>query len=294
MFPLRKLTELPPKSRLRKIVLILQNLEIGLAQGKEPDQIYLQTVCELAREELSKQAAQSQQALSQRPTHTLQALSKQAARSKRTLSKQAAGSNIKAYIKELKPAQLLRFLNDLRHEILAYLGAEPTEWDFLDFDKGILDSASRTALPLRVYIEDVRSPFNVGSIFRTAEAFAVEHIYLSPHTPRPTHRKAAKTARGCEKIVDWSVGPLSVLECTAEVFALELGGTPIDEFNFPKRGTVLIGSEELGLSPEALTLADAGLGRISIAMAGAKRSLNVATAFGILMQKWFAALAQKA
>jgi len=78
------------------------------------------------------------------------------------------------------------------------------------------------------------------------------------------------------------------------VFALELGGTPLDKFKFPKQGTVLIGSEELGLSPEALALADAGLGRVSIAMAGAKRSLNVATAFGILMQKWYTALAGKA
>jgi len=266
MFPLRKLKELPPKSRLRKIVLILQNVEIGLAQGKDPDRACLRAVCELARAELSKQV----------------------------LSKQAAGSNSKPCFQKLKSVDLLRALNALRHEILAYLGAEPAEWDFLDLNKGILDSAKRMVLPLRVYIEDIRSPFNVGSIFRTAEAFAVEHVYLSAHTPLPTYKRAAKTARGCEKIVDWSVEPLSVLKQTTEVFALELGGTPLDKFKFPKQGTVLIGSEELGLSPEALALADAGLGRVSIAMAGAKRSLNVATAFGILMQKWYTAIAGKA
>jgi TrmH family RNA methyltransferase len=74
------------------------------------------------------------------------------------------------------------------------------------------------------------------------------------------------------------------------IFALELGGSPIGEFAFPARGIVLVGSEELGLSPEALRLADRSLGRVSIPQAGAKRSLNVAVAFGILMQRWFSVL----
>jgi TrmH family RNA methyltransferase len=62
-------------------------------------------------------------------------------------------------------------------------------------------------------------------------------------------------------------------------------------FLFPASDTVLVGSEELGLSPAALALADASLGRASIPLSGAKRSLNVAVAFGILRQWWFAALA---
>jgi TrmH family RNA methyltransferase len=127
----------------------------------------------------------------------------------------------------------------------------------------------------------------VGSIFRTAEAFGVEHIYISPFTPLPTHKRAVKTARGCEQSVAWSTAGLSVLDELGGVFALELGGTPIDEFVFPGQGVALIGSEELGLSPEALELAAAGAGRVSIPMAGAKRSLNVATAAGILLHKWF-------
>jgi TrmH family RNA methyltransferase len=68
---------------------------------------------------------------------------------------------------------------------------------------------------------------------------------------------------------------------------LELGGTPLEEFHFPERGIMLVGSEELGLSPEALNLAGRQAGRISIPMAGAKRSLNVAVAVGIVLQAWY-------
>jgi TrmH family RNA methyltransferase len=78
------------------------------------------------------------------------------------------------------------------------------------------------------------------------------------------------------------------------VFALEIGGTPIDSFDFPPSGVVLVGSEELGLSPEALQLADRQCGRVSIPLGGAKRSLNVSVAFGILMHAWHRALTQGA
>jgi TrmH family RNA methyltransferase len=143
-----------------------------------------------------------------------------------------------------------------------------------------------------VYLEDIRSPFNVGSIFRTAEAFGAERMVLSPRTPRPTHRRASRTARGAERVLPWETAELAGIEGREGIFALELGGTPVEEFAFPLRGIVLLGSEELGLSPEALRLADRGAGRVSITQAGAKRSLNVAVAFGILMQRWFSALEQ--
>ena len=72
------------------------------------------------------------------------------------------------------------------------------------------------------------------------------------------------------------------------VFVLETGGTDIADFVFPKEGTVIIGSEELGVSPEALARAE--YGRVSIPMTGLKASLNVGVAFGILMQAWVSAL----
>ena len=103
----------------------------------------------------------------------------------------------------------------------------------------------------------------------------------------PTHSRARKTSRGCGDLVPWSVAGLESLEGEAGVFALETGGEPLDGFTFPpKGGTVLVGSEELGLSPEALARADAGAGRVTIPMSGTKRSLNVAVSFGILLWAW--------
>jgi TrmH family RNA methyltransferase len=235
-----------------------------LAGGRAPDRAYLKGLCDLCRGDLAGLTCRTDLA---------------------ALPGTDPGM--------LTDEELPRFLNNLRHEILACLGAEAAEWDFIDHEKGTLDPASRLVLPIKVYLEDIRSPYNVGSMFRTAEAFGAEHIYLSPHTPPPTHPRAARTARGCEKVVGWSTAHLHELEQTEGVFALELGGAPLDEFEFPKRGTVLVGSEELGLSPEALELARSGAGRVSISMAGAKRSLNVAAAFAILMQKWYAVLAGK-
>ena len=72
------------------------------------------------------------------------------------------------------------------------------------------------------------------------------------------------------------------------VFVLETGGTAIDEFDFPQQGIVIIGSEELGVSPEALNRAT--YGRVTIPMKGMKASLNVGVAFGILMQAWVESL----
>jgi TrmH family RNA methyltransferase len=60
----------------------------------------------------------------------------------------------------------------------------------------------------------------------------------------------------------------------------------MEQFSFPLRGIMIAGSEELGVSPEALAAADASLGRVSIPSFGAKGSLNVSTAFGIAMQAW--------
>ena len=74
------------------------------------------------------------------------------------------------------------------------------------------------------------------------------------------------------------------------VFALETGGTDIRKFDFPKKGIVIIGSEELGVSPEALALAKSGT--VTIPMTGIKASLNVGVAFGILMERWTSSISE--
>jgi RNA methyltransferase, TrmH family len=264
MFPLAKLRELSPRTRLRKIARILQAIEIDQAAGGAPDREYVDGLLAILGAQAPAAVAES------------------------------AGAVKADIITAENDARFSRGLNALRHSLLRSLGAEPAEWDLVSRESGLLDRTGVRPLPLSVYLEDVRSPFNVGSIFRTAEAFGAERIFLSPRTPPPTHPRAVRTARGAGGVLPWEVRELQSLRGANDVFALELGGTPVGKFRFPSAGVVLVGSEELGLSPEALEIADAGRGRVSIPLAGAKRSLNVSVAFGILMQAWRAYVASDA
>jgi TrmH family RNA methyltransferase len=172
---------------------------------------------------------------------------------------------------------------------------------------------------MRIYLEDIRSPFNVGALFRTAESFGAEKIYLSPLCADPHHPRSARTAMGCVDLLPWercsrepylvqnldqkmiqnnelnidqnkgqdykpNLEPRSVWD--GPVFALETGGTDIAQFTFPRRALMIVGSEELGVSPQGLHAADASLGRVSIPTYGAKGSLNVSVAFGIVLCAW--------
>jgi len=253
MFPISKLRELSPRTRMRKVARILQGVEVEMASGHLPDARYLSSLLEVLD-------------------------STEVAGSARVLASEVAG--------RADPDTVRRGVNDLRHRILAAVHAEPAEWDLLDPGTGRLDRSAVEVLPCAIYLEDIRSPFNVGSIFRTAEAFGAERILLSPSTPLPSHPRAQRTSLGATHAVPWEVADIASLRGERDVFALELGGTTLGKFIFPSRGIVLVGSEELGLSPEALSLADGSRGRVSIPLAGAKRSLNVSVAFGVLMNAW--------
>jgi TrmH family RNA methyltransferase len=199
--------------------------------------------------------------------------------------------------------EIARALNDIHRLLMAQVGDYPADWDFdryaaLNAPQGGAPQntvSGRRVFPgMRIYLEDLRSPFNIGSIFRAAESFGVERILLSPLCASPEHPRAQRTAMGTTGMVPWDTGvPLSSADLTTggPFFALETGGTPLNNFTFPRQGTMLTGSEELGLSPDALALADTSLGRVSIPTWGAKGSLNVSVAFGIVCQAWAEALA---
>jgi TrmH family RNA methyltransferase len=181
-----------------------------------------------------------------------------------------------------------RPVNVLRHIVYGAIGVQTADWDFVD-GQGALSAAGRTVLPgVRIFLEDIRSPYNVGSMFRAAESFGVEKVFLSPLCASPDHPRAARSSMGCTELVPWERARLE--DIGGPYFALETGGTPLDAFPFPNAGLLIIGSEELGVSPAALSLADSGLGRVSIPTIGAKGSLNVSIAFGIAARAWCAAL----
>ena len=185
--------------------------------------------------------------------------------------------------------------NTLRHVLYQQSGVQPSEWDLIAPGKHYGTAAPNSTTTTRpfyrgvyVYAEDIRAPFNLGSIFRTAEAFGAEKLLLSKGCVSPEQPRAQRSAMGCTRFLPWEYCPLASLPAGLPVFALETGGTPITSFSFPKQGIVLLGSEELGLSADALKSVSAGI--VSIPMKGVKASLNVAVAFGILMQYWTASL----
>ena len=135
---------------------------------------------------------------------------------------------------------------------------------------------------------NIRSRFNVGAMFRTADAVGISRIYLLGYTPRPPHKEIDKVALGAEKTVPFSshATPLLYLKNLKKrgysLVALETGRKTIKYFDYkrPKKKIALIvGHEVSGIDPKILKLCDA---IISIPMRGRKKSLNVGIAVGIV------------
>ena len=141
---------------------------------------------------------------------------------------------------------------------------------------------------IRLLAHNVRSLWNVGSFFRTADAFAVEHIYLTGYTGLPPRKEITKTAIGAEAFVPWEHAddPLPLLEQLRsegwQIAALELAAhaQPIDAFHPGDRVCLVVGHELDGVPAPLLARSDVVL---AIPMLGRKESLNVAVAAGIAL-----------
>lgn len=140
---------------------------------------------------------------------------------------------------------------------------------------------------LHALLDNVRSVYNVGSIFRSADGAGFDKLYLCGVTPTPENPKLAKTALGAHNTVHWENWPNTVelaqrlLADGHHLWALEEGAhaEPLLAAPPPPLPTVLVvGSEVTGVDPGLLDLCERTL---AIPMRGAKRSLNVATAFGV-------------
>jgi len=199
-------------------------------------------------------------------------------------------SEKKSKLNTIPDSEMVWFCDDIYYFLMNTLGVTVADWDFQDEAGGVLSIEKRLIYPIRPYLDHIRSPFNVGAVFRTAESFCCDRVLISEDTAKPDHSRASRTSRGCTEVLPWETADISSLIDQnlglGPVFALETGGVDIDEFEFPETGTVIVGSEELGVSPEGLSAADSSLGRVSIPTYGAKGSLNVSVAYGILMQRW--------
>lgn len=144
--------------------------------------------------------------------------------------------------------------------------------------------------PFVLVLDSIRSRNNVGSIFRTMDAFAGEKLYLCGFTPAPPHRDIHKTALGAEEVVAWeqreSVGQtLEQLQRQGyRIIALEHTdeSQTLTHFSFSdaERYAFVLGNEVKGVSAEALAYCQAAL---EIPQFGTKHSLNVGVSAGVLL-----------
>lgn len=145
-------------------------------------------------------------------------------------------------------------------------------------------------IPVIVVLENIRSAYNVGSVFRTSDAFLVESIYIIGYSARPPHKEIKKTALGAEETVDWKY-----FKTTAEAIAdlrergyniyaaeqaegsYKLNAVSIDP---AEKIAVVFGNEVTGVEQTTIALCD---GCIEIPQLGMKHSLNIATAAGVVL-----------
>ncbi|MCX8122808.1 MAG: RNA methyltransferase [Spirochaetes bacterium] len=142
--------------------------------------------------------------------------------------------------------------------------------------------------PVVTVLENIRSLYNVGSMFRSADAARIAYMYLCGYTPHPPRKEIEKTALGSTESVPWehSIKPVSVITMLKNqgfvIAALEHTTTSISYFeyayNYPL--CIVVGNEVDGISSEILSLCDVAL---EIPMFGIKHSLNVAVAYGIVV-----------
>jgi 23S rRNA (guanosine2251-2'-O)-methyltransferase len=143
-------------------------------------------------------------------------------------------------------------------------------------------------LPVRILLDNVRSMYNVGSFFRTADGAAVEKLLLSGITARPPKNAIRKTALGAEERVPWQAveHPVQMIDLLRsqgyEIAAIETSIRAVDIFDWQPRFPVcvLFGHEVDGLSRNLLSACDT---HVRIPMLGLKHSLNVSSAGAVVM-----------
>jgi 23S rRNA (guanosine2251-2'-O)-methyltransferase len=156
--------------------------------------------------------------------------------------------------------------------------------------KSVEEFKGSKKFPIIVILDNIRSMHNVGSVFRTADAFLLQGIYLCGYTPQPPHRDINKTALGATETVDWKYFATvteaiqSLRDADYKIFAIEQveNSISLQKFSLEQydKLAVIFGNEVSGVGDEALKLCD---GSIEIPQSGMKHSLNISVAAGIVL-----------
>jgi tRNA(Leu) C34 or U34 (ribose-2'-O)-methylase TrmL len=144
--------------------------------------------------------------------------------------------------------------------------------------------------PVIAVLENIRSAYNVGSVFRTSDAFLLESIYITGYTAQPPHKEIKKTALGAEDTVEWKYfknAKDAILDLKSQgyiVYAVEQVKNSLSlekvDFKTDEKIAVIFGNEVSGVEQETILLCD---GCIEIPQLGMKHSLNIATAAGVVL-----------
>jgi tRNA G18 (ribose-2'-O)-methylase SpoU len=160
--------------------------------------------------------------------------------------------------------------------------------------KSVTDFKQAQKTPITIVLDDIRSLHNIGSVFRTADAFLIEKIYLCGITATPPHKEIHKTALGATETVAWEYQN-NVAEVIAQlkqnkvkVFAVEQVEKAVflQDFKVEKetKYALVFGNEVYGVSQEAIAQCD---GAIEIPQLGTKHSLNISVSAGIVVWDLF-------
>jgi 23S rRNA (guanosine2251-2'-O)-methyltransferase len=144
-----------------------------------------------------------------------------------------------------------------------------------------------------IILHNIRSAYNVGAIFRTADATGVKRVYLTGYTPRPTDRfgrnqaEISKTSLGASETVPWQGGDLKEIVANLNTKGVRVVGVEqtknslsLPEFKPPKLVAYIFGNEVTGLEATDLKLVN---DKLEIPMLGSKESLNVSVAAGVVL-----------
>jgi len=156
--------------------------------------------------------------------------------------------------------------------------------------KSVTDFKEAQKTPIIIILDDIRSLHNIGSVFRTADAFLIEKIYLCGITAVPPNKEIHKTALGATETVDWEYEKNVtdvIIKLKAEqisVFAIEQVQDSVFlqdlEIETDKKYALVFGNEVYGVSQHAIELCD---GSIEIPQLGTKHSLNISVSAGIVV-----------
>ncbi|MFA6915150.1 MAG: TrmH family RNA methyltransferase [Parachlamydiales bacterium] len=189
-------------------------------------------------------------------------------------------NNLNAWLEHpfiIADAWTLKTVSDQYHLHLDAAGISHKEHNLLSLASQGDFNPSEAIWPIDIYLDNLRSAHNVGSIIRTTEAFALGTLYFSEKTPFIDNPKVIKTAMGCHTRVNCQRS-LELKNLKQPLIAIETSAQakPLFNFNFPEAFTLAVGNEEYGCSEQTLNLATH---IVAIPLRGRKNSLNVANAF---------------